>query len=181
MFDKAGSFKTRKLRASTDGKANWFGTALTQEDIDKGVLRLNQLARDGGFVGDFFETDVKAVLSRYAKFYGDQLGKITMADEIYKSGIGKMGKMASVLDNEMFEDFSTQVSEKGAEVSFTHSNLIDSINGAARDVRTLLGPEDGKLGTKVGRAKLEQLVAERPKLVSELKGISEKLRTQKNF
>jgi hypothetical protein len=181
LFDKAGSFKTRKLKASTDGKANWFGTALTQEDIDKGVLRLNQLARDGGFVGDFFETDVKAVLSRYARFYGDQLGKITMADEIYKSGIGKMGKMASVLDNEMFEDFSTQVSEKGAEVSFNHGNLIDSINGAARDIRKLLGPEDKPLGAQVGREKFEQLVAQRPRLVSELKGISENLRRKKDL
>lgn len=181
LFDKAGSFKSRKLRASTDGKANWFGTALTQEDIDKGVLRLNQLARDGGFVGDFFETDVKAVLSRYAEFYGEQLGKISMADEIYKSGIGKMGKMASVLDNEMFEEFSTQVSEKGAAVAFRHGELINSINTAAKDLRTLLGPEDKALGAKVGRAKLEELVAQRPRAIAEMKSIAENIRKRKEL
>lgn len=54
------NFKNRTL--AVDDK--WFGTKLTAEHL-KSTETLNELARKGGFVGDFFETDVRKVAARY--------------------------------------------------------------------------------------------------------------------
>lgn len=46
----------------------WFGHALTADDIRGGITRLNQIAREsGGLKFDFFETNLKRALGRYAQ------------------------------------------------------------------------------------------------------------------
>lgn len=58
-----GNFRARELGAGD----NWFGTKLTQADVDQGVVRLNQIAKDSGIIDfDFFETDVLEAMNRYA-------------------------------------------------------------------------------------------------------------------
>jgi len=58
-----GNFRARELAAGD----NWFGTKLTQADIDQGVVRLNEIAKKSGLIDfDFFETDVLIGMQRYA-------------------------------------------------------------------------------------------------------------------
>jgi len=179
LFDKNGSFKTRKLKPSSDGKANWFGHALTQDDIDRGIDRLNQLARDGGFVGDFFETDVAAVLSRYGKFYGEQLGKIDFADSLVKSRIGKLRTTHSIIDNEYFDEFANQTAEMSGSVSRATTELIDGTNSATKEIERILGTESKPIGAKAGAKKIQQLTTDQKDISGAVDGILKKLESLK--
>lgn len=175
IFDKNGSFKTRKLKPSTDGKANWFGHALTQDDIDKGIDRLNQLARDGGFVGDFFETDAAAVLSRYGKFYGEQVGKIDYADSLVKSNIGKLRTTHSIIDSEYFDEFANQTAEISGSVSRATTELIDGINSATKEIERIIGTESKSIGAKAGKQAIEKLTSDQNQIGGSIEGILKQL------
>ena len=175
LFDKNGSFKTRKLKPSSDGKANWFGHALTQDDIDKGIDRLNQLARDGGFVGDFFETDVAAVLSRYGKFYGEQVGKIDYADSLLKSNIGRLRTTHSVIDSEYFDEFANQTAEVSGAVSRATTELIDGINSTTKEIERIIGTETKSIGAKAGTQTIEELTKKQKETASLIQGTLKQL------
>ena len=175
LFDKDGSFKTRKLKASSDGKANWFGHALTQDDIDKGIDRLNQLARDGGFVGDFFETDVAAVLSRYGKFYGEQIGKIDYADSLLKSNIGRLRTTHSIIDNEYFDEFANQTAEVSGSVARSTTELIDGINSATKEIERIVGSETKLIGAKAGVQTIENLTRRQKEIAGSIQGTLKQL------
>jgi hypothetical protein len=179
LFDKDGSFKTRKLKPSSDGKANWFGHALTQDDIDKGIDRLNQLARDGGFVGDFFETDVAAVLSRYGKFYGEQIGKIDYADSLLKSNIGRLRTTHSIIDNEYFDEFANQTAEVSGSVSRATTELIDGINSATKEIERIVGLETKPIGARAGAQEIEKLTRKQKEAAGAIQGILKDLDTLK--
>lgn len=51
----------------------WFGTVLTVDDIRGGVKRLNELANNAGFKGEFFETNVKKALLKYSQKHAANL------------------------------------------------------------------------------------------------------------
>ena len=58
-LDNAGSFKHRLQEGD-----EFFGYTLTKEDVDGGVVRLNEIARKEGNIDfDFFETDLVTVMS----------------------------------------------------------------------------------------------------------------------
>ncbi len=48
----------------------FFGVELSQADIDGGIARLNEIARQRGYKGNFFEVNIASALNRYASKYG---------------------------------------------------------------------------------------------------------------
>lgn len=83
-LDPVAVFNHRKLKKGSD----WFGVKLTADDLT--VDRLNELARSGGFVGDFFETDILAVAEKYVKQYADQMGVVARLQDLADGGVIKM-------------------------------------------------------------------------------------------
>lgn len=81
-LDSAGSFKHRM---TIDDK--FFGVKLSQVDGPITVNKLNKIAREGGFRGDFFETDAAAVLRKYVGNYAEQMGLIARKKYLVDSGI----------------------------------------------------------------------------------------------
>ena len=75
-----GSFLPRQLK---EGET-FFKHKLTAEDLT--VERLNQIARNGGFKGDFFETSVTKVLDTYAANYSKQMGRFAQFEYMKKTG-----------------------------------------------------------------------------------------------
>jgi hypothetical protein len=63
------NFKTRTMTKDDI----WFGHKLTVDDL-KSTDRLNKLANDGGFIGDFFETDIRIVAPRYVDEFVKESG-----------------------------------------------------------------------------------------------------------
>lgn len=49
----------------------FFGKNLEIPDINGGIKALNKVARDGGFKGDFFDTDVTGAILKYGKKFAD--------------------------------------------------------------------------------------------------------------
>ena len=59
-----GNFRGRELEVDDI----FFGHTITQKDLDGGVTRLNQIARDSGKINfDFFESNVNKVLNKYGQ------------------------------------------------------------------------------------------------------------------
>lgn len=85
--DPLGVFQTRMISAKVkDGQdVKWFGRKLTADDLT--VDRLNQLARDGGFVGDFFETDILKVADKYANQHAMQMGLAARYGDLKAKGV----------------------------------------------------------------------------------------------
>lgn len=97
MTDPEGSFRSRNNRVGKE----WFGKKLTQEDVDGGVVRLNEIARetthaDGSINAtplsfDFFETDIQKITAKYAGYYSKQVGTAKYMEELFKAGILSSG------------------------------------------------------------------------------------------
>ena len=97
MTDAEGSFRSRSNRVGKE----WFGKKLTQEDVDGGVVRLNEIAREAKHADgtenltplsfDFFETDMEKIMSKYAGYYSKQVGTAKYMEELFKAGILSSG------------------------------------------------------------------------------------------
>ena len=89
-----GSFESRNLeRLVKSGKeVIWFGNVLTEDDIAKGIDRLNELANIGGFKGNFFETNIQKAFTSYLENYGEAIATITFYQGLKEAGtdIGSM-------------------------------------------------------------------------------------------
>lgn len=97
MTDAEGSFRSRGNRVGKE----WFGKKLTQEDVDGGVVRLNEIAREATHADgtknltpltfDFFETDMEKIMSKYAGYYSKQVGTAKYMEELFKAGVLSSG------------------------------------------------------------------------------------------
>lgn len=69
MTDPSASFKSRGLVKD----AMFFGERLTADDVSRGVVRLNEIARSKGFAGNFFETDMEIIFKKYGEHYASSM------------------------------------------------------------------------------------------------------------
>lgn len=82
-LDPASVFQHRKLKEGME----WFGTKLGKDDLT--VDRLNEIARNGGFTDDFFETDIITVAEKYVGSYSKQMGISSRLKELSDKGVLK--------------------------------------------------------------------------------------------
>lgn len=82
-LDPASVFQHRKLKEGME----WFGIKLGKDDLT--VDRLNEIARNGGFTGDFFETDIITVAEKYVGSYSKQMGISARLKELSDKGVIK--------------------------------------------------------------------------------------------
>ena len=134
MTDPSASFKHRGL---VEG-APWFGKPLTKEDVAGGIDKLNQLAREAGFKGNFFETDITKVLSRYGEHYAEQFATAEFMRRSMDSGILRMAKEMEVVDEDWVR--GTVGNMKNANEAFRTSSsaLVDAGSSAVEVANTLL-------------------------------------------
>ena len=124
-----GSFESRNLERAVNNpnnKVNWFGTELTKEHIDGGVETLNQLARDGGFKGDFFETNINRALTSYLENYAEGIGTIAFYQGLKEAGedIGGMAVSRGMISKEALDGLLTDIERSQALVSSSMNNAI---------------------------------------------------------
>lgn len=130
-FDPMSVFQHRKLKEGSE----WFGTKLKESDLT--VERLNEIARKGGFKGDFFETDILAVAESYVKQYADQMGKVGRLKELSDRGVLKMLTEKSITET-ILDPAATAAQRKvmreadnavsAAAVTASRA-LLDAVNG----------------------------------------------------
>ena len=73
-------FNPRRLKKGSE----FFGVVLDHADLN--VSRLNQIAKDAGFVGEFFDSDILRVAEKYAADYAEQMGRIGSIAHMVENG-----------------------------------------------------------------------------------------------
>lgn len=63
----------------------FFGRELSKSDLT--IARLNQIANEGGFVGEFFETDIRKILTAYARDWSEQMGNMAAFRHLQDYGL----------------------------------------------------------------------------------------------
>ena len=143
LFDAPGSFKSRVLEAGDD----FFGFKLTQEDIDKGLGHLNKIANKGGFEGEFFETNLGNVLNRYGSYYGEQLGRVAMVQQLLDTGVGMARREIQVID----EDAALALREGIDKANSNITKATEDVQNALDDLTGTLSEQVGQIDQKLGK------------------------------
>jgi len=87
-IDEGGAFKTRGLVE----KSKFFGKTLEKDDLT--VSRLNQIAREAGFQGNFFETDIQKLMTSYVEDYSKQIATLSRYKYLKDAGVINFGRDA---------------------------------------------------------------------------------------
>lgn len=139
--DPLSVFNHRSLASKVNAgeSVDWFGTKLTKDDLY--VDRLNELARAGGFSGDFFETDIVTILERYAMQHAEQAGLAARYGAL--KAVGVMDTLDSKLvRREVFDEdavaaqvgrvksFAKQHADAHAEASAAVAKLRDELDNS---------------------------------------------------
>lgn len=172
-----GSFESRNLEALVNSgeTVDWFGKILTPEDIAGGVDRLNELARLGGFKGDFFETDIRKALTSYLSNYAEGIGTIAFYQNLKESGndIASMAVQRGMITKEALESILTQPERTAKAVKTAYElarkEMSDFVNTISKEAQSQLKEqtrlanlsqeEVGKL--LLGGTDAEQLIAQK--------------------
>jgi hypothetical protein len=102
------NFKSRTMEVGDD----FFGHKLTVEDL-KSVEKLNKIANDAGFVGNFFETDITKVMPRYIEEYAKEVGVLARHKHLHDTGFWERASAIEVsgefIDKELIDGFKKTV------------------------------------------------------------------------
>lgn len=135
-----GSFESRNLeRLVKNGeRVEWFDYVLTEKDIAGGVDRLNELARLGGFKGDFFETDIRKALTSYLTNYAEGIGTIAFYQNLKESGndIAGMAVKRGMITKETLDSILTQPARTAKMVQQAYSNAKKEMSNYIKIVET---------------------------------------------
>lgn len=130
--DPARNFRSRVLEAGD----NWFGHTLEEADLT--VDRLNFLAKEGGFSGDFFETDFLKVADGYVNQYAKQMGIAGRLQDLADRGV--LAEIPHVLKNETVYDTVALDAQRNAiarllkDVDAARVNVLNSLQDAVDDL-----------------------------------------------
>jgi hypothetical protein len=103
LADPSVAFSHRTLQK---GKV-FFGHVLTDDDVAKGVKRLNEIARTkGGIDFDFFETDALKALAKYGESYASEISRAHFLRRQFDNGVLKMLQDKGIYDTEALKSLS---------------------------------------------------------------------------
>lgn len=142
-LDNAANFKARTMKPGDD----WFGHKLTVNDL-KSTDRLNKLANEGGFVGDFFETDITKVVNKYVSEYSKEMGLLARHKHLVDTGYWKRLEDVEItgelIDKPLIDSFKNEIKSLSDELSDSWkqmSNNMDSMTKVLNDARSSMVKE----------------------------------------
>ena len=172
-----GSFESRNIEALVNSgeKVDWFGTILTPEDVAQGVDRMNELARKGGFKGDFFETDIRKALTSYLSNYAEGIGTIAFYQNLKESGsdIAGMAVKRGMITKEALESILTQPERTANAVKAAYNvarkEMSDFVTLVSKEAQSQLSQQTKLAGANqeevakllLGGSDAEQLIAQK--------------------
>lgn len=176
-FAKPGAFTPRTL---TEGK-EFFGVPLTKSDLN--VERLNQIAREKGFEGDFFETDIVDAARKYIYDAADEVGIIERNKALAESGFFKRMEEQRVTQLEVDEDAvamarqnlnATKQAMDGVDEDFrkTLNELVTAVRAEAKTVASQVVTQE------VGMTKIVKYLFDSKERISELTDLIDNAKTR---
>jgi len=122
LADPSVAFSHRTLQK---GKV-FFGHVLTEDDVAKGVKRLNEIARTkGGIDFDFFETDALKALAKYGDSYASEISRAHFLKRQFDNGVLKMLGDKGIYDTETLKALELAVREAFKEVTSSSKNVAN--------------------------------------------------------
>lgn len=122
LADPSVAFSHRTLQK---GKV-FFGHVLTDDDVAKGVKRLNEIARTkGGIDFDFFETDALKALAKYGDSYASEISRAHFLRRQFDNGVLKMLQDKGIYDTEALKSLELAVREAFKEVTSSSKNVAN--------------------------------------------------------
>ena len=134
----------------------FFGHILTEDDLAKGIDRLNELATLGGFKGgNFFETDAIKVLQRYGQSYAGEFSTAHFLERQFQNGMLAHLVSKGEYDTETLEFLVQKVKQETANVTSKAGDVSKTAKIAISYVEDAL---DNLLEGKTGRGGLRKQV-----------------------
>jgi hypothetical protein len=137
------NFKARMLEPGDV----FFGKELTEADLVS-TTKLNQIARDAGFGGDFFETDITKVLTRYIDEYAKEMGILAKHKHLVETGFWKRVQELKVddqfVDDELVSALKKRVGTLDNELARsakTTAEALRSLEGAIKESKLKIGKQ----------------------------------------
>ena len=150
MTDPTASFQARNLVE----KAEFFGVKLSKDDVEKGIDRLNQIAResDRGFTGQFFETDIGKILQKYGDHYASQYGTAEFMRIAKEGGILAEAKAMGSVTKEWMQSLAEHAKNLEGAVTTANREMAVAGRNALEAIKTHLGSmtqEGGVVGKEL--------------------------------
>jgi hypothetical protein len=156
MTDPTASFQARNLVEN----AEFFGAKLSKDDVEKGIERLNQIAResDRGFTGQFFETDIGKILQKYGDHYASQYGTAEFMRIAKEGGMLAEAKAMGSVTKEWMQSLAEHAKQLEGAVTTTNKEMAVAGRRVLEVIKTHLGSmasETGVVGKEL-KGLLEQ-------------------------
>jgi hypothetical protein len=185
-LDNAGSFRHRM---TIDDE--FFGVKLKDVDGPITVAKLNKIARDNGFRGDFFESNAAAVLQKYVGNYAEQMGLIARKKYLVDSGVFKKLSDAVKTDKDAIKAakkmFTDATEARAAATSKAAAKAREALAAVNKNALTAVGVYDAKVALDEAIAemvehsnKLSELYDEVPDAIRALENEYESVITRLN-
>jgi hypothetical protein len=147
------NFKARML----EPEDNFFGKVLTEDDLAS-TTKLNKIARDAGFGGDFFETDITKVLTRYIDEYAKEMGVLAKHKHLVETGFWKRVQDIKVDGQFVDEELVSALKRRAGTID---NDLARSAKTTAEALRSLDGAiKESKLNIAKQMKEAEQSLRE---------------------
>ena len=185
-LDNAGSFKHRM---TIDDE--FFGVKLKDLDGPITVAKLNKIARDNGFRGDFFESNAAAVLQKYVGNYAEQMGLIARKGYLVEKGVFKKLSDAVKTDKNAIKQtkkmFKDATEARAVATSKAATKAREALAAVNKNALTAVGVYDAKTALDDAIAEmiqhsnsLSELYDEVPDAIRALEGEYERVVSELN-
>ena len=142
------NFRARMM----EEKDIFFGHKLTTEDLAS-TSKLNEIAREGGFKGNFFETDITKVLDSYVDEYAKEMGVLAKHKHLVDNGFWKRVEEVEVsgpfIDQELVDGLKKRVKSLDddlAKSAKSTATALRSLEGAIKEAKGTLKKQIGEAG-----------------------------------
>lgn len=145
--DPLGGGNNFLMRTMEEGD-EFFGKRLTAEDL-KSIDNLNAIARNGGFEGNYFETDVLTVAKKYAREHAREMALIAKHKHLVDAGFWKkaddvmMGEY--ILDKELIDSVRKSVRAVTGEMDEAAKAVARAMADMTDVLNTSLTTAEGSL------------------------------------
>lgn len=105
----------------------FFGKKLEADDLT--IERLNEIAREGGFRGDFFETDWTRVLDKYMGQWAGQKGTAARWAYLKDKGVVESILSRQVADKKLVAQARKEIAKTKEVVDNAHAKVAETVKG----------------------------------------------------
>lgn len=192
--DPMSVFEPRYLfkKIREDGSVDWFGTKLTADMLPSPqsladgtaltIERLNKIARDAGFAGDVFETDLVKIANKYSFQYAAQMGIAAKLEDLVSKGATERldsvySQADELFDPEAVKAATERLAQHVEDTQQAHGALVEAIKNVREAVKQGGKMVEDRLSRAVGLTAEQTVAAQRHEVIAMIQSLTEPILT----